>query len=69
MEADLKTRIRALREAAGLTQRELAIAVGLTDKSSVAKWESGVSAPPARRMPEVARALGVSIAELYGEAA
>ncbi len=36
--------IRALRREAGLTQRELAEALGVTDKA-VSKWERGLGCP------------------------
>ena len=64
----LHRRIRSLREAAGLTQETLA-AFCSVDKTAVSHWETGKSAPRASRIGLVAKALGVSISELYGEAA
>lgn len=64
----LQRRIRLLRERADMTQTELAKRLG-TDKTAVSHWESGRSHPRAEDIPAVARALAVSIAELYGEAA
>jgi transcriptional regulator with XRE-family HTH domain len=58
-------RIRELRLAKGLTQLELAVACGLTCKSTVGKWEAGISAPRARLLPLIAAALGVVVAALY----
>ncbi|WP_286684671.1 helix-turn-helix domain-containing protein [Collinsella sp. UBA1693] len=55
--------IRTLREARALTQRELATAVGVTDKA-VSKWESGRGLPDISLIEGLAAALGVSVAEL-----
>ena len=55
--------IRTLREARALTQRELACAVGVTDKA-VSKWESGRGLPDISLIEGLATALGVSVAEL-----
>ncbi len=68
----LSARIKALRVSRNMTQRDLAKACGLTAPSSnstVAKWEAGIAAPGGKRIPKVASALGVSVGELYGEAA
>lgn len=35
-----------------------------TERSTVYRWESGTSTPPARQQPRIARALGISSAEL-----
>lgn len=55
--------IRALREGRGLTQRGLAERIGVTDKA-VSKWESGRGLPDISLIEDLARALGVSVAEL-----
>lgn len=55
--------IRALRERARLTQRELAERVGVTDKA-VSKWETGRGLPDVTLVTPLAAALGVSPAEL-----
>lgn len=55
--------IRSLRERRGLTQKALADAVGVTDKA-VSKWETGRGLPDLSLLEPIARALGVSIAEL-----
>ena len=47
----------------GLTQRALAQELHVTDKA-VSKWERGLSCPDILLVPELARALGVSTAEL-----
>lgn len=55
--------IRALREGRGLTQRQLAERIGVTDKA-VSKWESGRGLPDISLVEDLASALGVSVAEL-----
>lgn len=55
--------IRSLREGAGLTQRQLAERIGVTDKA-VSKWETGRGLPDVTLVEPLARALGVSVAEL-----
>ena len=55
--------IRSLREGAGLTQRQLAERIGVTDKA-VSKWETGRGLPDVTLVKPLARALGVSVAEL-----
>lgn len=59
-------RITAARERAGLTQTELARRLNLAPQS-VQQWESGVSAPRARRLAEVAMVLGVSEGYFFQE--
>lgn len=55
--------IYALREQHGLTQRELADRIGVTDKA-VSKWETGRGVPDIALVEPLARTLGVSVAEL-----
>lgn len=55
--------IRSLREQRGLTQRSLAEAIGVTDKA-ISKWESGRGLPDIALIDPIARALGISAAEL-----
>ena len=55
--------IRALRREAGLKQRELAEALGVTDKA-VSKWERDLSFPDAASLPKLAETLGVTVDEL-----
>lgn len=64
----LNRRIRELRSARGLTQAELAGALRLKDKSTVAHWERGSTSPRAELLPRLAHALGCTVAELYSEA-
>ena len=55
--------IRALREKKGCTQRELAGAIGVTDKA-VSKWETGKGLPDITLVEPLTHSLGVSVAEL-----
>ena len=55
--------IRALREAAGLTQRQLADALCISDKT-VSKWETGRGLPDVALLSPLAGALGISVSEL-----
>lgn len=57
-------RIRELREAANLTQKQVADSMGVLD-SAVSNWESEVALPRARQLPQLARVLGCSIDDLY----
>jgi transcriptional regulator with XRE-family HTH domain len=60
-------RIRAAREARpGLTQRELAIRMGV-DSGSVSRWERGRNMPDTQRMLELAGILGVELGWFYGQ--
>jgi putative transcriptional regulator len=58
-------RLRKLRQAAGLSQAELAARAGLT-VDSVQNWEQGRSEPSLSRAARLARALGTSLDELAG---
>ena len=62
------TGIQNFRLKKGLTQEELANIVKV-DRSSVAKWETGKSAPRASLLPKVADALGCTVDELLRETA
>lgn len=55
--------ILELRKAKGLTQKELAGKLHVTDKA-VSKWERGISCPDITLLPELAEALGVTTGEL-----
>lgn len=60
--------LKELRRAAGLSQRELADALGVS-YTAVNKWELGRSWPAAPMLPRLASALGCSIDELYTDSA
>jgi transcriptional regulator with XRE-family HTH domain len=53
-------RIRAAREAAGLSQDQLAELTGMS-KTTVSNWERGVMNPRVRELPDLRRLLKVSI--------
>lgn len=55
--------ICALRKEKGLTQRDLAEKLSVTDKA-VSKWERNLSCPDIGSIPTLAEALGVSTDEL-----
>lgn len=57
--------IKDRRKALGITQRELADTLSISDKT-VSRWESGNQIPDAILLPDLAEALGISINELYG---
>lgn len=56
--------IKALRNQAGLSQTELAMAVGVT-QGTVSQWESGSSRPRTELLPKIAQALHCSIGDLF----
>lgn len=62
----LGERITSLRKARGLTQVQLADALGVSQQS-VQAYEVGRRRMPISSLPTVARALGVSLEELFGE--
>ena len=59
--------LRRLRMGAGLTQAELGQRVGVS-AAAVSAWESSVCCPRPKRMPSLARSLGVEPLELLREA-
>ena len=58
-----KATILQLRQAAGLTQAELARRVGV-QTPQVSRWERGVARPSAHHARRLARALGIDLAAL-----
>ena len=61
-------KIKDLRKAAGLTQSQLAEAMGV-GQSTVCNWENGVAAPMASMLPKLADLLGCTIDALFGREA
>ena len=59
----LGERIRAARQAAGLSQEKLAERLGLT-RQAVTKWETGQSAPSTENLLHLAEVLGVPVTAL-----
>lgn len=55
--------ISTLRKEKGMTQKELAEILNITDKA-VSKWERDVACPDTQTIPRVAEILGVSVEEL-----
>ena len=58
-------RITQRRKELGMTQRELAEKLNVSDKT-VSRWETGKQIPDALMIPEIAMALSMCIDELYG---
>ena len=58
-------RLRAMREAAGLSQRELARQLNI-HYSNISFWESGAVPPRSEVLPEMADIFGVRVEELLG---
>mgnify|MGYP006921334091 CR=1 FL=1 len=61
-------RLRELREAAGLSQAEVAARLG-KPQSSWSSWELGTTAPSIEKLDDVAMVLGCSVADLFIPAA
>lgn len=59
-------RIAALREAAKMSQDQLAVRAGI-DRRSVQRYEAAVRTPRITDLWLIAEALGVSVTELLGE--
>ncbi|MES2046723.1 MAG: helix-turn-helix transcriptional regulator [Pseudomonadota bacterium] len=60
-------RLRELRLARGLTQKELAALLGTTQQT-IGRWETGSSAPSVKSLDHLAHALGVTIEVILGRA-
>lgn len=54
---------KSAREKSGLTQRDLAVAIGV-DQSAVSLWEIGKTQPRAKLLPRLAEILGCTVDEL-----
>ena len=57
--------IKTVRESAGLTQEELARAVGV-DRVTVANWESGKTEPKLSQARKIANLCGAKIENMIG---
>ena len=62
---NIAKRISLRRKELGLTQKELAEKLFVSDKT-VSRWETGKQIPDALMMQKIAAALDMSVAELYG---
>lgn len=58
--------IRELREKAGISQGELAKAMGVT-QGAVSQWENGMSHPKIPLLKRLAETLGVTVDELISK--
>lgn len=61
----LNENIAFFRKKRGITQEELANALGVTNQA-VSKWESGKCAPDIQLLPDIAEYFNISIDELFG---
>lgn len=61
----LGEKIKALRKSGGVTQENLASALGVTAQA-VSRWELGAAYPDIEIIPSVANYFGISIDELFG---
>lgn len=62
--------LKRLRVARGMTQEQLALACGWSGQSRIANYESSAASarePKVSEVPLIASALGVAVAELFGE--
>ena len=62
----LNSALRALREARGWSQSNLALTAGLT-RTTVGDYERGTTSPTPETLRRLARALGVPVRELLAE--
>lgn len=62
---EIGQRISVIRKELGMTQKELAVKLHLTDKT-ISKWETGMHFPDIAIMEELAAALGITVVELLG---
>jgi transcriptional regulator with XRE-family HTH domain len=60
------TRLRSLRERAGVSQIELAAKIG-TDPDTLSRWERGLAEPPMTMREQIAFALDLSLGPLLVE--
>ena len=63
MAYEIGTRIRRFREAKGLSQKQFAASIGVTN-SRVSNWEQGTHRPDVEKLADICMALSVSPSEL-----
>lgn len=56
-------RLKEARRKAGLTAKDVALALGVTFQN-VYNWESGSYLPPTKRLPELAKLYGCTVDDL-----
>jgi transcriptional regulator with XRE-family HTH domain len=61
---DIGNKIRTAREAKGLTQKQVAIEIGM-DQSQYSKIEKGKTDPYTSTVEKIAKALGMTLSELF----
>ena len=61
----INEQITFLRKQKGMTQEELAVALGVTNQS-VSKWENNICCPDIQLLPKIAQLFGVSTDRLLG---
>lgn len=61
---ELGNKIKQLRQKSGLTQNQLASALGVTAQA-ISKWENSVTMPDITLLPQIAIEFGISIDELF----
>lgn len=61
-------RLKSVREAKGMSRRQLAEATGLGERT-IAYIENGTKSPRVENAVKIARALGVSLLDLLGDTA
>lgn len=57
--------LRSARQQAGVSQAQLATAVGVSDQNRISLWERGLEQPRPGLVPRIAQALGVAAIDLY----
>lgn len=60
----MSTRLKTLRETAGMTQKEAALQIGVV-QSAVSMWETGESFPRTELLHKIAKIYGCGIADLF----
>ena len=63
MKQTMDEKIAELRKAKGMTQKDLAEQMNVTDKA-VSKWERNLACPDINSLPKLAEVLGISVEEL-----
>ncbi|MFZ5691604.1 MAG: helix-turn-helix domain-containing protein [Pseudomonadota bacterium] len=66
IDAEVGARVRTHRRLLGMTQSDLAVALGVSFQQ-VQKYEKGVNRIGAGRLHEIAAVLGIPVAELFGD--
>lgn len=64
MRMEIAQTIRKLRQERGISQSQLARKLNITPQA-VSKWENGLASPDIELLPKLAKALGVSIDDLF----